>query len=286
MPVSRAWGFAALILLLVLACTAAPAAPPRYEYTFETLKENMQSRVNEVAGLGWEVHDVTFANLSGYLVCYRRILPEGTSRYQYAFSLATADNIDSKANEATASGWEIFRLVSCAGRLYCLCLRQVKEPPAYAFERASGVELADKANAASRRGWDVQDLGFGDVSGYLLCYRRVPPKTPPSTYSFVTCAGGQVEAAANEAARNGWELLRIVACLRDTYCLAFRRSHSRHVYAFAPAAGKDIESKADAAVAQGWEVYTVTGSPAGDIDYEDAPDLLRSALPFLLCLRR
>lgn len=52
------------------------------------------------------------------------------------------------------------------------------------------------------------------------------------------------------------------------------------------AAGRNIESLTDAAVAQGWQVFTVAGDPPGDIDYQDASELLRSALPYLVCFRR
>lgn len=275
-------------LLLGLLGLASAAAPPlRYEYTFETLEANMQDRVNYVAGQGWEVHDVVFTNMSGYLVCYRRALPQGTPRYSYAFSLATPAKAQAKADEATRSGWEIYRMVSCAGKLYCLCLRRVARPPAYSFESSVGADLAKRANEASRGGWEVLDVGFGDVSGYLLCYRKRPEDSPPSTYSFVTCKGSEVEAKANEGARNGWELLRLVACLQDVYCLCFRKtSGTPYSYAVERAAGRNIESKADAAVAQGWEVYTLAGAPAGDIDYEDVSDLLHSSLPYMLCYRR
>jgi hypothetical protein len=281
----------ALIFVQLLLCLSpgAGAAPRYYEYTFETLKANVPERVNEVATKGWEVFDVAFTNLSGYLICYRRLVPDGSPQNRYAFDLATPDNAAAKANEAARNGWELYKLVSCAGRLYGLCYRGV--PPnvhhEYAFERAAGAQLEQKANDASRRGWEVLDVGFGDVSGYLLCYRRLPPDAPRPTYAFETPRGADLQNVANVSATLGWELIRVLSCLQDRYCLCFRKaSPGAHAYAFEGAAGKNIERLADNAVKNGWEVYRVCGSPAGDIDYSDAPDILRSAAPYLVCYRR
>lgn len=248
----------------------------------------MTERVNHVAGQGWEVFDVAFTNLSGYLVCYRRLVPRGTPRHTYAFDLVTPRNAEARANEASQSGWKIYKVVSCTPRLHCLCYRRA--PPgrdAYSFETSPGAQLAERANAAAQRGWELLDVGFGDVSGYLLCYRRLPRDAPRPTYRFMTPRGRDVEAEANAAGQQGWELFRMVACLQDRYGLCFRRTPaSRHAYSFERAGGKNLESLADRAVAQGLQVYRVVASPAGDVDYSDVGDILPSGVPYMLCVTR
>jgi hypothetical protein len=279
-----------LLVLAVLCIVARPpcaAAPPPYQYVYGAYKQDLEGEVNKVASSGWEVFDVAFTPMNGYLVCYRRPAGREKGIATYAFVLALADNAQSKANAASKNGWGIFKICTTAQHLYCLCFRKESGPGAsYVFEHYLAKDCSDIVNEHARRGLNLVDFGFGG-DGYLLCFRsgRPNPHPPENLLGNANIVG--LNGLFQGLTKKHWEMLDLVQCTDNLCAVWLRKGTGRaYEYGFESVGWGNIASKTEEAIKNGWQVVRVMANNGMHMDFTDPGEMIRQRVPYTLCLRR